>query len=423
MEPQENKEHEDEQGSDSPHQGEPNTGNSAAAPGPPVIETDEPGWISQPERTMAIETSRIRAPSATLNPNILIVPVESDGPQRDRSRAKNGGGKANEYGQEEGRNSEAGQAGNGTNDQSSPKKNHKEDQDGSGNRRDVPRGQSGQAPSLTRTLLFSGLVALVCGVVGAAGYSYLFGSSKSTEEKSAGKGSDSDKGSDSSKGSKSGKGSDPGSNSGSSQDSGSSQSSDLSKKGSDAAKLLQAEAAWLAAVQELRQAQAAEKAVRSSENDAKAVLDFLKNTLLSAGHPGDVSLKEAFWAGGQGKDLTLRKAVDASESQVAEAFADRPLAEASVREILGLAYLSLGDAAQSVKQYERAYRCDKRCKVSTSPIQPPAATNWPSHTGSPAALLKPAACLTATPIQPPTPLRWLSAERCCLFRRNPPKPS
>ena len=43
-----------------------------------------------------------------------------------------------------------------------------------------------------------------------------------------------------------------------------------------------------------------------------------------------------------------------AESQVAETFADRPLAEASVREMLGLAYLNLGDAAQAVKQYERA---------------------------------------------------------------------
>jgi tetratricopeptide (TPR) repeat protein len=66
-------------------------------------------------------------------------------------------------------------------------------------------------------------------------------------------------------------------------------------------------------------------------------------------------LTEAFWAGGQGKDLTLRKAVDASERQVAEAFADRPLAEAAVREILGQAYLSLGDARQAVNEYERAY--------------------------------------------------------------------
>ena len=52
--------------------------------------------------------------------------------------------------------------------------------------------------------------------------------------------------------------------------------------------------------------------------------------------------------------MTLRKAVDVTESKVTEAFADRPLAEASVREMLGLAYLNLGEAAPAVKQYERA---------------------------------------------------------------------
>ena len=98
-------------------------------------------------------------------------------------------------------------------------------------------------------------------------------------------------------------------------------------------------------LKERDQARAAENAALRSEEETKAILDFFKNNLLSAGRPGDVSLTEAFWAGGKGKDVTLRKAVDAAESQVAEAFADRPLAEASVREMLGLAYLSLGEPA------------------------------------------------------------------------------
>ena len=69
-----------------------------------------------------------------------------------------------------------------------------------------------------------------------------------------------------------------------------------------------------------------------------------------------MSLTEAFWAGtgGQGKDITLRKAVDAAESQVADTFMDRPTAEASVREMLGLAYLSLGEPARAVQQYQRS---------------------------------------------------------------------
>ena len=61
-------------------------------------------------------------------------------------------------------------------------------------------------------------------------------------------------------------------------------------------------------MKELHQAQEAEKAAQQSEGETKAVLDFLRNTLLSAGRPGDASLADAFWAGGQGKDVTLRKA-------------------------------------------------------------------------------------------------------------------
>jgi tetratricopeptide (TPR) repeat protein len=110
----------------------------------------------------------------------------------------------------------------------------------------------------------------------------------------------------------------------------------------------------MTAVKELHQARASEKSAKRSEEQVKSVLNFLKNTLLSAGRPGDVSLTEAFWAGGKGKDLTLRAAVDATRSKVSEAFADQPISEAMVRELLGSAYLGLGDAAEAIKQYQRA---------------------------------------------------------------------
>ena len=109
------------------------------------------------------------------------------------------------------------------------------------------------------------------------------------------------------------------------------------------------------AVKALDHAKEAEKAALRSQEDTKAVLVFLKDKLLSAGRPAGVSLTEAFWAGGQGKNVTLRQAVDTAESQVAAAFADRPLNEASIREILGWAYLNLGEAARAVPQYERAF--------------------------------------------------------------------
>ena len=119
-------------------------------------------------------------------------------------------------------------------------------------------------------------------------------------------------------------------------------------------KFHQTEAEWKAAVDGLHRARAAEEAARRSEGETKAILDFFKKSLLSAGRPGDGSLPAVFWAGGQGRDVTLRKALDSAESQVAEVFADRPMAEAVVREILGSAYLSVGEAARAVRQYERA---------------------------------------------------------------------
>jgi tetratricopeptide (TPR) repeat protein len=77
------------------------------------------------------------------------------------------------------------------------------------------------------------------------------------------------------------------------------------------------------------------------------VLAFLQDRVLAAGRPPGM-------AGGLGKDVALRKALDAAEPEVAKAFADRPLAEASIREALGSAYLDLGEAKPAVDQLQRA---------------------------------------------------------------------
>jgi hypothetical protein len=50
----------------------------------------------------------------------------------------------------------------------------------------------------------------------------------------------------------------------------------------------------------------------------------------------------------------LRKAVDAAESQIAETFKDRPLAEAAIRQTLGESYSYLGEPALAIQQLERA---------------------------------------------------------------------
>jgi serine/threonine protein kinase len=142
--------------------------------------------------------------------------------------------------------------------------------------------------------------------------------------------------------------------------------------------LQQAQKAYEGTKKERDQAREGEKTAREKEQEIKAILDFFKGKLLAAGRPADVSLAEAFWAGTQGKDATVRKnvtlrmAVDEAESRVTAAFVDRPLAEASVREMLGQAYLNLGDASQAVKQHERAlalreaYEGDKHAETVES---------------------------------------------------------
>ncbi len=91
----------------------------------------------------------------------------------------------------------------------------------------------------------------------------------------------------------------------------------------------------------------AEQAAKRSEEDAKAVLGFFQDKVLSAGRPEGQE-------GGLGNNVTLRKAVDAAEPQILKAFADRPLVEASIRDTLGETYFYLGLYRQASQQHERA---------------------------------------------------------------------
>lgn len=109
----------------------------------------------------------------------------------------------------------------------------------------------------------------------------------------------------------------------------------------------QAEAARQDVSAAREQSLATAQAARRSAEDTKAVLAFFRDKVLSAG-------RAKGWAGGQGKDVTLRGAVDAAEPEVAKVFADRPLAEASVREMLGATYQNLEEVGRAVKQFERA---------------------------------------------------------------------
>lgn len=101
---------------------------------------------------------------------------------------------------------------------------------------------------------------------------------------------------------------------------------------------------------ERNEALAMEKETRKSTEDAQIVLAFLQdNVLLAPGRPSSWSRE------GLGKDVTLRKAVDLAASKVAGAYPDRPMVEATIREMLGASYIDLGEAKEAVEQYKRAY--------------------------------------------------------------------
>ncbi|HTU22617.1 MAG TPA: tetratricopeptide repeat protein [Gemmataceae bacterium] len=102
------------------------------------------------------------------------------------------------------------------------------------------------------------------------------------------------------------------------------------------------------ATKELNEARASEKKVQTSERIDQEVLTFLRTNVLAGGSRG-------FWVSeGPGKDVKLKQAVDAAEAKVAKTYSDKPLVEASIREILGLTYLELGEAKKAVSQLERA---------------------------------------------------------------------
>ncbi len=201
--------------------------------------------VSDPDQAMVIEasTSRIRESHGSVIPRVYTGVVEHVAPPHER--ADSGKRQRDEKSDKAG--DEKGSKGSNGPDQRSGKNGHsrKNESKGGQDRKKAPgesggkgkdqRGRQAQGPSLTKVLLFSGIVSLVCGVIGGAGYSYFSGSSKSDDQKGSGssKDSGSSKKSDSSdSGSDKGsdKGSDTGSDAGSAKDSETQSKSDTSSK-------------------------------------------------------------------------------------------------------------------------------------------------------------------------------------------------
>src|SRR5438876_2235032 len=96
-----------------------------------------------------------------------------------------------------------------------------------------------------------------------------------------------------------------------------------------------------------------EHKAKQSAAEAQAVLGFFQDRVLAAARPQGQD-------GGLGIDATVRQAVDAAEPQIAPSFADQPTVEASVRNVLGLTYWYLGEAALASRQFERSLEVRRR---------------------------------------------------------------
>jgi eukaryotic-like serine/threonine-protein kinase len=90
-----------------------------------------------------------------------------------------------------------------------------------------------------------------------------------------------------------------------------------------------------------------EQKARRSAAEADAVLAFFQDKILAATRPEGQDA-------GMGRDVTIRRAIDAAEPQIAAAFRDQPTAEASIRDTIGSTYYYLGEPAIAIPQYERS---------------------------------------------------------------------
>jgi serine/threonine protein kinase len=98
-----------------------------------------------------------------------------------------------------------------------------------------------------------------------------------------------------------------------------------------------------------RRAVAAEKqakvAAQAREAEMRAVLEFVEERVFAAARPKGQ-------AGGLGREVTLRQAIDAALPSVAESFASQPLVEARLHWTLGQSYLYLGEPRTAAEQFE-----------------------------------------------------------------------
>ena len=93
---------------------------------------------------------------------------------------------------------------------------------------------------------------------------------------------------------------------------------------------------------------------QAAEATSRDVLKFIEEHVFAAARPEGR-------AGGLGKDVTLRQAIDAAEPAIATAFADRPLVELQIRSVLAKTYEALSEWGRAVEQWEKWLTvCDRK---------------------------------------------------------------
>jgi serine/threonine protein kinase/tetratricopeptide (TPR) repeat protein len=99
-------------------------------------------------------------------------------------------------------------------------------------------------------------------------------------------------------------------------------------------------------------AKAEEARAREELANRKAVQDFFLGKIIASGRPEGVG-------GGLGKDVSLRRAIDAAAAGIGKSFEGRPLVEAAIRSEFGQSYILLGDFPPAIEQLEAALKLRK----------------------------------------------------------------
>ncbi len=86
---------------------------------------------------------------------------------------------------------------------------------------------------------------------------------------------------------------------------------------------------------------------RSRTAETRAVLEFVENKVFAAARPEGQQ-------GGRGREVTLRKAIEASLPHIASSFRGQPLIEARLRQTLGGSFSYLGQHRIAQEQFEAA---------------------------------------------------------------------